>query len=87
VPFFSIQNKPIAERVCVPQGWVALRAAAPTMMLLLYVPESDAIKVLYVSGRREFVAHDVVRKTPSLFGCFLYVCPEPVLVKQSSIYI
>jgi hypothetical protein len=66
---------------------VALRAAAPTMMLLLYVPESDAIKVLYVSGRREFVAHDVVRKTPSLFGCFLYVCPEPVLVKQSSIYI
>ena len=35
------------------EGWVALRAAAPTMMLLLYVPESDSVKVMYVSGRRE----------------------------------
>lgn len=41
------------------EGWVALRAAAPTMMLLLYVPESDSVKVMYVSGRREHTAHDV----------------------------
>ena len=41
------------------KGWVALRAAAPTMMILLYVPETDSIQVLYVSGRREHVAHEV----------------------------
>ena len=62
--------------MCVPQGWVALRAAAPTMMLLLYVPESDAIKVLYVSGRREFVAHDVVRKTHLFLGAFSMFVPS-----------
>ena len=46
------------------------------MMLLLYVPESDAIKVLYVSGRREFVAHDVVRKTHLFLGAFSMFVPS-----------
>ena len=40
-------------------GWVALRTAAPTMMLLTYVPEGDLVRVMYVSGRREYVPIEV----------------------------
>jgi len=40
-------------------GWVALRTAAPTMMVVQYEPEGDVVQFVYRSGRRTHVEREI----------------------------